>query len=79
MSFEKLEPRQMLAADMAEILGVVRTDVQGDGIASNDTVVVGATAALYRDVEVGGVHTCMACIGTQRSRRLPTIWPSRFI
>ena len=49
LSFETLESREMLAADMAEILGVVRTDVQGDGIASNDTVVVGATAALYRD------------------------------
>lgn len=49
LSFEVLEPRQMLAADMAEIFGVVRTDLQGDGIASNDTVVVGATAALYRD------------------------------
>ncbi len=49
LSFERLEPREMLAADMAEILGVVRTDMQGDGIASNDTVVAGATAALYRD------------------------------
>jgi len=49
LSFETLEPREMLAADMAEIVGVVRTDLQGDGIASNDTVVVGATAALYRD------------------------------
>ena len=49
LSFETLEPREMLAADMAEILGVVRSDLQGDGIASNDTVVVGATAALYRD------------------------------
>ncbi|MCH7751269.1 MAG: DUF11 domain-containing protein [Planctomycetes bacterium] len=39
----------MLSADMAEILGVVRTDIGGDGIASNDTVVAGATAALYRD------------------------------
>ena len=39
----------MLSADMAEILGVVRADMQGDGIASNDTVVAGATAALYRD------------------------------
>ena len=49
LSFETLEPRQMLAADMAEIFGVVRTDLQGDGIASNDTVVAGATATLYRD------------------------------
>lgn len=49
LSFEKLEPRQLLAADMAEIVGVVRTDLQGDGVVGNDVVVVGATAALYRD------------------------------
>ena len=39
----------MLAADMAEIGGVVRTDLQGDGNAGNDVVVAGATATLYRD------------------------------
>jgi len=49
LSFETLEPRQMLAADMAEILGVVRTDLQGDSNPTNDVVVVGATATLYRD------------------------------
>ncbi|MCA9230497.1 MAG: hypothetical protein KDA57_07590, partial [Planctomycetales bacterium] len=39
----------MLAADMAEIIGVVRADLQGDGDASNDVVVAGAIATLYRD------------------------------
>jgi len=49
LAIENLESREMLAADMAEITGVVLTDLQGDGDASNDTVVVGATATLYRD------------------------------
>ncbi|MCG8449394.1 MAG: hypothetical protein MI725_07435, partial [Pirellulales bacterium] len=49
LSFETLEPRQMLAADMAEIIGVVTADPQGDGNASNDVVVPGATAELFRD------------------------------
>ncbi|NOY29697.1 MAG: DUF11 domain-containing protein [Planctomycetes bacterium] len=39
----------MLSADGAEIFGIVRTDLQGDGDASNDVVVVGAIATLYRD------------------------------
>ncbi len=47
--FEKLESRQMMAADMAEIIGFVRTDVQGDGNAANDVAVVGANVTLYRD------------------------------
>ncbi|NOY42214.1 MAG: DUF11 domain-containing protein [Planctomycetes bacterium] len=49
MAFETLEQREMLAADMAEILGVVTSDPQGDGNASNDVVVAGAIATLYRD------------------------------
>ena len=49
LAIETLEKREMLAADMAEITGVVRTDLQGDGNASNDVVVAGATATLYRD------------------------------
>ncbi len=49
LSLETLESRELLAADLAEISGVVRTDLQGDNNASNDTVVVGATATLYRD------------------------------
>ncbi|MEM8947078.1 MAG: SdrD B-like domain-containing protein [Planctomycetota bacterium] len=49
LAIEPLESRQMLAADMAEITGVVRTDLQGDGNASNDVVVANATATLYRD------------------------------
>lgn len=49
LAFETLEPRQMLATDLAQISGVVQTDLQGDGDSSNDVVVVGATATLYRD------------------------------
>ncbi len=49
LAIETLESREMLAADMAEISGVVRTDLQGDNNASNDVVVAGATATLYRD------------------------------
>ncbi|MGI9428399.1 MAG: SdrD B-like domain-containing protein, partial [Bythopirellula sp.] len=49
LAIESLEAREMLAADMAEISGVVRTDLQGDGNVSNDVVVAGATATLYRD------------------------------
>jgi len=49
LAIETLESREMLAADMAEISGVVRTDLQDDGNASNDVVVAGATATLYRD------------------------------
>lgn len=53
LSFETLEPRQLLAADMAEILGVVRVDPQGDSDPTNDTVVVGAAVTLYRDTGNG--------------------------
>lgn len=49
LGIENLEKRELLAADMAEISGIVRVDVQGDGNASNDVVVAGATATLYRD------------------------------
>jgi len=49
LALENLESREMLAADLAEINGIVRTDLQGDGDTGNDTVVVGATATLYRD------------------------------
>lgn len=49
LKIEALETREMLAADMAEITGVVRTDLQGDNDASNDVAVAGATATLYRD------------------------------
>src|SRR5262245_33254123 len=47
--FETLEPRQMMAADMAEIVGVIRLDAQYDGNAANDILVQGATVKLYRD------------------------------
>lgn len=49
LSFEALESRQMLAADAAEIVGIIRTDLQGDGDSSNDVVLAGATVTLYRD------------------------------
>lgn len=49
LAIESLESRELLAADMAEISGLVRTDLQGDGDATNDVVVAGATATLYRD------------------------------
>src|SRR6185436_13072889 len=47
--FETLEPRQMLAADMAEIVGVIRLDAQNDGNPANDALVQGAQVRLYRD------------------------------
>jgi len=49
LAFESLEPRVLLATDMAEIIGVVLNDLQGDGNASNDVVVAGAGVTLYRD------------------------------
>ena len=49
LAIEALESREMLAADMAEVTGIVRVDLQGDNDASNDVVVAGATATLYRD------------------------------
>jgi len=49
LAFETLEKRELLAANMAEIMGTVMADPQGDGIASNDVVVAGAIATLYRD------------------------------
>ena len=49
LSFETLESRQMMAADMAEIIGVVRTDLQGDGDTNNDVVLAGAVVTLFRD------------------------------
>jgi uncharacterized repeat protein (TIGR01451 family) len=49
LGFEALESRQMMAADMAEIVGVIRLDAQNDGVASNDVLVQGATVKLYRD------------------------------
>jgi uncharacterized repeat protein (TIGR01451 family) len=67
LGFESLESRQMLAADMAEIVGTVRLDVQNDGNSANDVLVAGATVQLYRDngngtfdagdVVVGGIAT----------------------
>ncbi|MAT70260.1 MAG: hypothetical protein CMJ58_12145 [Planctomycetaceae bacterium] len=49
LAFESLEQRQLLAADMAEIVGHVRLDLQGDGNAANDAAVAGAQVSLYRD------------------------------
>ncbi len=55
LSFETLEPRQLLAVDMAQISGIVTIDPQGDSIASNDSVVPAATASLYRDTGNGSL------------------------
>jgi uncharacterized repeat protein (TIGR01451 family) len=49
LGFESLEARQMMAADMAEIVGTIRLDLQADGNAANDTLVQGATVKLWRD------------------------------
>ena len=70
LSFESLESRQMLAADAAEIMGVVRTDLQGDGIASNDTVLAGANVALYRDNGNGSFDASDIQLATQTTNSL---------
>jgi uncharacterized repeat protein (TIGR01451 family) len=62
--FETLEPRQMLAADMAEIVGVIRLDAQNDGNPANDTLVQGAQVRLYRD---GGDNVFNAGAGDDSS------------
>jgi uncharacterized repeat protein (TIGR01451 family) len=49
LGFESLEARQMMAADMAEIVGTIRLDLQNDGNVANDTLVQGATVKLWRD------------------------------
>lgn len=49
LAIETLESRELLAADMAEVTGIVRADMQGDSNAGNDVVVAGASATLYRD------------------------------
>lgn len=63
LRFETLEPRQMMAADMAEIVGTVRLDVQNDGNPANDTVVAGATVQLYRDNGNGSYDAGDAIVG----------------
>jgi uncharacterized repeat protein (TIGR01451 family) len=63
LAFETLETRQMMAADMAEIIGTVRLDAQGDGNAANDTLVAGATVQLYRDNGNGAFDASDAVVG----------------
>ena len=63
LTIENLESREMLAADMAEISGIVRTDLQGDNDASNDVVVAGATATLYLDNGNGKFDSGDAAVG----------------
>jgi uncharacterized repeat protein (TIGR01451 family) len=48
LSFETLEGRRLLAADMAEIVGVVSTDLQGDGVLEGP-LTAPAQVRLYRD------------------------------
>ncbi|MCC6491944.1 MAG: DUF11 domain-containing protein [Pirellulales bacterium] len=64
LGFESLESRQLLAADMAEIVGVVRLDGQNDGNAANDTVVAGAGVQLYRDNGNGVFDAADAAVGS---------------
>ena len=64
LSLESLENRQLLAGDMAEITGLVRVDLQGDGNTSNDTVVVGAAATLYRDNGNGQLDAGDSVVGS---------------
>lgn len=63
LGFESLESRQMMAADMAEIVGTVRLDVQNDGNQANDTLVAGATVQLYRDNGNGTFDAGDAVVG----------------
>ena len=63
LGFESLESRQMMAADMAEIVGTVRLDVQNDGNPANDTLVAGATVQLYRDNGNGTFDAGDAVVG----------------
>jgi uncharacterized repeat protein (TIGR01451 family) len=63
LGFESLESRQMMAADMAEIVGTVRLDLQNDGNQANDTLVAGATVQLYRDNGNGTFDASDAVVG----------------
>lgn len=63
LGFESLESRQMMAADMAEIGGTVRLDVQNDGNPANDTLIAGATVQLYRDNGNGTFDASDAVVG----------------
>jgi uncharacterized repeat protein (TIGR01451 family) len=63
LGFESLESRQMMAADMAEIVGTVRLDVQNDNNPANDTLIAGATVQLYRDNGNGTFDAGDAVVG----------------
>ena len=60
----------MMAADMAEIVGIVRTDLQGDGITSNDVVLAGATVTLYRDNGNGSYDASDVQLATETTNSL---------
>ena len=49
LQFETLESRELLAANAAEIIGVVTADLDADGDATDHVVVAGAIATLHRD------------------------------
>ncbi|QEG34143.1 DUF11 domain-containing protein [Bythopirellula goksoeyrii] len=70
LKFETLEARQMLAADMAEIIGTVRTDLQGDGDSSNDVVIAGAAVTLYRDSGNGTFDASDVQVATNQTNSL---------
>jgi uncharacterized repeat protein (TIGR01451 family) len=67
--FETLEPRTLLAGDMAEITGSVLNDLQGDGNLTAEVGVAGVTVDLYRDggngiFDRGGGDDMVATHGT---------------
>ena len=72
LSFETLDSRTLLAADMllaadfAEITGLVRNDLQGDGNRANDIVVAGATARLYLDGGDGTFGADDSLVGSEQ-------------
>jgi uncharacterized repeat protein (TIGR01451 family) len=72
LSFETLETRTLLAADMllaadyAEITGLVQNDTQGDGNHANDTIIAGAAARLYLDSGDGTFGTNDSLVGTEQ-------------
>lgn len=69
LHFETLEPRTLLAGDMAEITGTVLNDLEGDGNLTADLAVAGVGVDLYRDggngvFDHGGGDDVVAAHGT---------------
>lgn len=49
LKFEPLEPRALLALDLAALAGTAYVDLTGDGLTPDDTRIAGATVELWRD------------------------------